>query len=150
MTDLDARVAEAAQRLAARVAARPDGLTAREARQGAGRRDRDVLTEAIVLAVDRRWVVEAHEPGRGTARRVLRPGPETSDVGSESATTAPSCDWCGSPATPERPLLRCAPQYRSLATRVHVGGCAQRLDERYRELDARARALVDLTIGAAS
>jgi hypothetical protein len=35
-------------------------------------RQREIFAEALMLAVERDWVVEIDEPGQGEARRVLR------------------------------------------------------------------------------
>jgi hypothetical protein len=53
-----------------------DGTTVREAQQKLSREQRTVFEEALEHAISEEWVTEHEEPGRGTARRVLRPGPE--------------------------------------------------------------------------
>jgi hypothetical protein len=69
------QVEVAARRVAKRVWDDPEGLASTALRRVLGKRDREVLAEAIERATEAGWVIEEHEPSHtGSDRRTLRRG----------------------------------------------------------------------------
>jgi hypothetical protein len=68
------RVAECAQKIAAKVRAEPDRWTAGNLRREPLRRFRDEFDDGLELAKAEGWVIEVSEPGHGDGKRAIKPG----------------------------------------------------------------------------